>query len=62
MTKGVGEGLMKRDRVAMRVYVGVCAGNRSVSRPRKRWIDTVKDFKEKRFGCQAGKDNGAGYE
>ena len=24
------------------VYVGKCAGSRSVSRPRKRWIDTVK--------------------
>ena len=27
---------MERDRIAKRVYVGECAGNRSVSRPRKR--------------------------
>ena len=27
---------MERDRIAKRVYVGECAGNRSVGRPRKR--------------------------
>ena len=32
--------------------------SRSVARPWKRWIDTVKDFKEKRIGCQASKENG----
>ena len=42
-----------------RVYVGVCAGSRSVGRPQKRWIDTVKVFIEKRFQ-QASKENGAG--
>ena len=31
-----------------RVYVGECVGNRSVGRPRKRWIDTVKDYLKKR--------------
>ena len=31
------------DRIAMRVYVGECACSRSVGRPQKRWIDTVKE-------------------
>ena len=39
---------MERDRIAKRVYVGVCAGSRSVGRPRKRWIDTVKECLKKR--------------
>ena len=39
---------MERDRVAKRVYVRVCARSRSVGRPRKRWIDTVKDCLKKR--------------
>ena len=34
---------MENDRIAKRVYVGECAGSRSVGRPRKRWINTVKD-------------------
>ena len=34
---------MERDRISKRVYVGKCAGNSSVGRPRKRWIDTVKE-------------------
>ena len=34
---------MEKDRIAKRVHVGECAGSRSVGRPRKRWIDTVKD-------------------
>ena len=39
---------MEKDRVAKRVYVGECTGSRSVSRLRKRWIDTVEDcLKEK---------------
>ena len=47
---------MERDRTAKRVYVGVCAGSRSVCKPQKRWIDTVKEcLRKKRFGCQAGK-------
>ena len=50
---------MKNDRSAMRVYVGECAGSRSVERPWKRWIDIVKDCLKKRFGCQASKENGA---
>ena len=32
----------------LRVYEGVCAGSRSVGRPRKRWTDTVKDSLKKR--------------
>ena len=47
---------MERDRIAKRVYIGECVGSRSLDRPRKRWIHTVK---EKRYGCQAGKENGA---
>ena len=34
---------MENDRIAKRLYVGECAGSRSVVRLRKRWIDTVKD-------------------
>ena len=34
---------MEIDRIAKRVYVGECAGSRPVGRPRKRWIDTMKD-------------------
>ena len=33
---------MENDRGAKRVYVRECAGNRSVDRLRKRWIDTMK--------------------
>ena len=36
------------DRIAKSVYVGECAGSPSVGRPRKRWIDTVKDRLRKR--------------
>ena len=39
---------MERDRIAKRVYIGECAGSRSVGRPRKRWIDTVKECLRKR--------------
>ena len=39
---------MEKERIAKRVYVGKCAGSRSVSRPRKRWINTVKDCLRKR--------------
>ena len=38
----------ENDRITKRVYVGECAGNHSVGRPRKRWIDTVKDRLKKR--------------
>ena len=52
---------IERDRIVKRVYAGDCAGSRSVGRPGKRWTDTVKYcFNEKRFGCQASKENGAG--
>ena len=53
MTKGVNEKIdegvlrwfghverMENNRKAKRVYVGECAGSRTVGRPRKRWIDT----------------------
>ena len=39
---------MENDRIANRVYVGKCAGCRSVGRPRKRWNDTVKECLKKR--------------
>ena len=39
---------MENDRFAKRDYVGECAGSRSVGRPRKRWIDTVKECLRKR--------------
>ena len=39
---------MDNDRIAKRVYVGKCAGSRLLGRPRKRWIDTVKDWLKKR--------------
>ena len=38
----------ERDRIDKRVYVGECAGSCSVGRPRKRWIDNVKDCLRKR--------------
>ena len=39
---------MENNKIAKRVYVGVCAGSCSVGRPRKRWIDTVKECLKKR--------------
>ena len=51
---------MERDRIAKRVSVGEWAGARSVGRPRKRWINTVKECLKKRFGCQASKEKGPG--
>ena len=52
---------MERDRIAKRIYVEECAGSHSVGRPRKKWIDTMKEcLRKKRFGCQARKENGPG--
>ena len=34
---------VEEDRIAKRVYVKECVDSRSVGRPRKRWIDTVKE-------------------
>ena len=34
--------------IAKRVYVGECAGSRSVGRLRKKWIDMVKECLQKR--------------
>ena len=39
---------MKNERIAKRFYVGECAGSRSVGRPRKTWIGTVKGCLNKR--------------
>ena len=44
---------MENDKIANRVYVGECAGSRSVSRVQKRWIDTMKECLRKR--CLDGK-------
>ena len=38
---------MENDKIAKRVYVGECASTRSVYKPAKRWIDTVKDCLKK---------------
>ena len=43
MRSGEG-GRMEKDRIAERVYVGECTGSRSVGRPWKRRIDTIKDY------------------
>ena len=73
MTKGINEKIdegilrwfehveiMENDRIAKGVYVGECAGSRSVCQPWKRSIETVDDcLEKKRFGCQASKENGA---
>ena len=40
--------MVERDRIAKRVYVGEWAGSHSVGRPRKRWIDAVKECLKKR--------------
>ena len=36
------------DNIAKTVYVGECAGSRSVGSPRKRWIYTMKECLKKR--------------
>ena len=38
---------VERDRIPKRVYLGECAGSRSVDRPWKRWIDTLKECLKK---------------
>ena len=39
---------MESDRIARRVYVGECAGSRSMGRPRTRWSNIVKECSRKR--------------
>ena len=39
---------MENYMIAKRVYVGECTGSCPVGRPRKRWIDTVKECLRKR--------------
>ena len=51
---------MESNRIATRIYVGECAGSRSVGRPRKRWIDTVKECLRKRGLDVRSKENGPG--
>ena len=38
----------ERSEIAKKVCVGECGGSCLVGRPRKRWIDTVKDFLKKK--------------
>ena len=39
---------MENNRIANKVYTGECFGSRLVGRPRKKWIDTLKDCLKKR--------------
>ena len=39
---------MDKDRIGKRIYIGEGVGSRSVGRPQKRWIDTVKECLKKR--------------
>ena len=39
---------MENGRIAKRIYVGECAGSRSVGRVWRRWINTVNDYLKKR--------------
>ena len=39
---------MENDRNVKRVYIGACVGTRSVGRPRKKWINTMKDCLKQR--------------
>ena len=39
---------MEKNRIGKRIYVGKCAGSRSLGRPQKRWICTVKECLKKR--------------
>ena len=44
---------MENDRIAKRVYVGECVGNRLVGRLWKRWIDSANECLKKR-GLKVG--------
>ena len=39
---------IENNRIAKRVYVGECAGSRSVGRQQERWTDNVKECLKKR--------------
>ena len=39
---------MENERIAKKIYVGECVSSRSVGRPRKRWIGTVKECLKKK--------------
>ena len=39
---------MENNKIAKRVYVRECAGSHSVGWPRKRWIETMKDWLKRR--------------
>ena len=57
MVRPCGENI--EDRIAMKVYVGECIGSRSMGRPWKGWINTVKDCLKKRGLDIRHKENGA---
>ena len=50
---------MENDRIDKRVYVGDYSGDRSMGRPRKRWIDTVKDCLKEEVWMSGKQENGA---
>ena len=50
---------MERVRIAKRVSVGECADSRSVGRPWKKWIDTMKECLKER-GLDVRQVNGGG--
>ena len=45
---------MESDRIAKRVYVGVCAGGRLVGRPRKRWNDNMECLRKRVLDVRHG--------
>ena len=51
---------MESDIIAKKVYVEEYAGSHSVGRPRKRWIDTVKNYLRKEVWIWQARENGAG--
>ena len=52
---------MEKERIAKRVYVGECVGNRLVDRPRKRWIDSVNKCLQRR-SLNVGQARGMVYD
>ena len=46
---------MENEKIAKMVYVWECACSHSVGRPRKRWVDRVKDWLKKKEVCMLGK-------
>ena len=49
---------MENHKIAKTVYIGECAGSRSVGRQRKAPSYGEGVFKKKWYGCQTSKENG----